>query len=259
QLQRQIVLAARALLAGRLALQPLLIVVEDLQWADAASLELLRDLLDHLAEQRLMVIVTHRPQAREVRPARAGVVRIELAPLDAQHTRTLVAPLLGAPAGGMLAQLEELVASRAGGIPLFVEEIVRSLIGRGLLVRDGGRWVCTDACDAVDVPPTLYGLLLSRIDALAGEGRQVLQAAAVLGVAFDAALLRRIAGEPTRTAFALRELLEADLLRIAGAAGERLCFTHALVHEVVYQNMLLARRTALHGQAARALEASLEA
>jgi predicted ATPase len=260
QLQRQVVLAARALIAGRLARQPLLLVVEDLQRADMASVDLLRDLVDHFAGERLMVVAPHRPGTRRPPAGRAEAVASSLAPLDAAQTRSLVAHLLDMPAGAQLpGHLEEVVAARAGGNPLFVEEIVRSLVERGLLVREDGHWRCASDGQAVEVPATLHGLLLARIDGLAADLRQVLQAAAVLGASFDASLLRRIAGEPAATAQALRGLVEADLLRTDGAAqgGDGLAFTHALVHEVVYRNLLVARRTVLHEQAARALEPAL--
>ena len=76
----------------------------------------------------------------------------------------------------------DFVAARAGGNPLFVEEIVRSLVGTGVLVREGDRWTCTRACEAVNIPPTLHGLLLSRVDRLPAEARRLLQEAAVLGI-----------------------------------------------------------------------------
>ena len=105
------------------------------------------------------------------------------------------------------------------------------------------------------MPSTLQGLLLSRIDQLPAERRRLLQEAAVLGAAFDEALLREVVTDPP-AAGALEYLVEAELLQPAGAAreGPRYRFTHALVHEVVYQNLLLARRTELHERVARALE-----
>jgi adenylate cyclase len=257
QLRRQVMLAARALFAGRVQQQPLMVVVEDLHWADAASVDLLHDVVDHLAERPLMIVVTHRPEARPWRARRAETTHIELAPLDTDHTRALVARLLGAPDDDTLERLHALVVARAGGNPLFVEEIVRSLVTRGLLRRQGDSWTCADRGDPIDVPATLVGLLLSRIDGLAGDTRAVLQAAAVLGASFDAPLLARLAGDGPATARAVDALVAADLLRRDPASGERLFFAHALVFEAAYQNLLLARRTALHERAGRALEAAL--
>src|SRR5436309_3476916 len=100
---------------------------------------------------------------------------------------------LGAPVGDRLGQLQDFVAARASGNPLFAEEIVRSLVGKGVLVRQGDRWSCTEAPEALDVPPTLQGLMLSRIDQLPADARRLIQEAAVLGVVFDETLLREVA------------------------------------------------------------------
>jgi adenylate cyclase len=254
QLQRQITLAARALLERRTAQQPLVLVIDDLQWADAASVDLLCELADQLAEQPLLLLFAQRPDTRALRSTRIEPMTIELGPLADDDTLALTDHLLGASADPELQAVRDLVVARAGGNPLFVEEIVRSLAARGLLVRRADRWECVaPRCDAVDVPATLYGLLLSRLDALAGDDKRALQEAAVLGAEFDAKLLRAITSEPSTVDAALQRLAAADLVRSAAA---RWRFTHALLHEVVYQNLLLTRRTELHQRAGRALEAS---
>ena len=253
QLQRQIVLAGRTLIERRLEQQPLLIIVEDLHWADAASVDLMRHIVDQLADRPLMLLLSHRPDTLPPLVTRAAQTVIRLAPLSQDDTRTLVAGLFGAATGDAAAHLQDFVATRAGGNPFFVEEIVRSLVGKGVLVRQGEGWVCTEAYEAVDVPATLQGLLLSRVDRLPAEARRLLQDAAVLGAVFDATLLRAV-GSVSEAA--LERLVEADLVQPLGPRrdGGRYRFTHALVHEVVYQNLLLSRRTELHERVARALE-----
>ena len=130
---------------------------------------------------------------------------------------------------------------------------MRSLVDKGVLVREAGRWTLSASVETVSLPPTLHGLLLSRVDKLPADIRRVLQAAAVLGVSFDEVLLQAVAGD---TRLALERLVEADLMRDAGQGhdGRRYRFTHALVHEVVYENLLLSRRSELHERAGRALE-----
>jgi len=256
QLQRQIVLAARTLIERRVEQEPLLIVVDDLHWADSASVDLLRNVVDHLAERPLMVLLSHRPEARPLQVTRAAQTVIRVHPLSRDETRALVDGLFGGATGDQLGELQDFVATRASGNPLFVEEIVRSLVGKGVLVRRGDRWTSTAAYEAVDVPPTLHGLLLSRVDRLPVDARRVLQESAVLGAEFDEGLLRDITTDAATVASALDRLVEADLIQSAGAGrdGSRYRFTHALVHEVVYQNLLLKRRTELHETAGRALE-----
>ncbi|MES1264959.1 MAG: AAA family ATPase, partial [Variovorax sp.] len=125
QLQRQITMAARALVERRLARQPVMLVIDDLQWADAASVDLLQEVLEQLADRPLMLLVSQRPDARALRTVRAGHTTIELGPLGDEDARALVSHLLGAPADDGLAPVRDFVAARAGGNPLFVEEIVR--------------------------------------------------------------------------------------------------------------------------------------
>ncbi len=263
QLKRLIVLAARLLVERRLEQGPLLAIVDDFHWADAASVDLLRDLADHLADRRLMMLVAHRPEVRPPVMAGAEQTEIRLAALSADETRQFVDGLFGSLQQTAFARLRDLIVARAGGNPLFVEEIVRSLVGSGVLVRNAGHWMLNASVGTMSLPPTLHGLLLSRVDKLPADTRRVLQAAAVLGVSFDEVLLQAVAGDAR---MALERLVEADLMRDAGqghagegpgplqALGRRYRFTHALVHEVVYENLLLSRRSELHERAGRALE-----
>jgi adenylate cyclase len=253
QLKRQIALAARALVERRLEKEPLLILVEDLHWADAASIDLLRQLVDDLAHRPLMLLFSHRPDASPPLVARAAQSIIRVSPLSRDETRALVAALFGASTD-VLGRFQEFIAARAGGNPLFAEEIVRSLVGKGVIVRQGDGWACTAASETVDVPPTLHGLMLSRIDRLPADARRLLQEAAVLGVVLDAPLLRAVCTVPGIVDPVLERLVEADFVQPVGNWHDRYRFTHALVHEVVYQNLLLARRTELHERVGQALE-----
>lgn len=256
QLKRQILLAARLLVDRRLEQGPLLVIVDDFHWADTASADLLRDLADHLSSRRLMIVLAHRPDARPPDVEGAERTEIRLASLSPDETRRFVDGLFGSVPQPAFARLRDLVIARAGGNPLFVEEMVRSLVGGGVLVREGNRWALAATVETVSLPPTLHGLLLSRVDKLPADARRVLQAAAVLGVSFDAALLEAVAGEVQP---GLDRLVEADLLRDAGPGrdGKRYRFTHALVHEVVYENQLIARRSELHERAGQVLEAAV--
>ena len=205
QLQRQITLAARALLERRLAQQPLMFVVDDLHWADAASVDLLREVADQLADRSLMLLVSQRPDA----PAAGGAGRAadhHLVPLSADETgrwwTACSARWPATPSPGA-----RIRRARAGGNPLFVEEIVRSLVGRGVLVREGGRWTCARACETWRSAHTVRPAAVARRPA-AREDRRMLQEAAVLGGAFDGALLRPSPSAGRRGA--LDRLVEAD-------------------------------------------------
>jgi adenylate cyclase len=161
----------------------------------------------------------------------------------------------------MSPEVHALIVRRAGGNPFYLEEILRGLIADGVLVRAKTGWECRVQPERVDVPPTIEALLLSRIDRLPSSLRRCLHEAAILGPVFDPALLRAVASEPLDDevfeALSQSELLEEvrDASVQGVSARERpYRFTHALVHEVVYRNLLLSRRTEFHGRVGRALE-----
>jgi predicted ATPase len=265
QRKRQLFHVARTLCERRLHHGPLLLVVEDLQWADTASIELLHFVVDELSDSQLMCVFTYRPvfDARSLLTSQATQTVIELAPLSAGQSEALLQALFGPAADQFPARVRELIVTRGGGNPFYLEEVIRSFIADGVLVREHTGWTYAADVARVDVPPTLQGLLLSRIDRLPTGIRRLLQEAAVLGPVFDRELLRMICSEPHAFESSLKHLCDADLLmQAAHASGspspntdeQQYRFTHTLVQEVVYQNLLVSQRTALHGHAGRVLE-----
>jgi predicted ATPase len=271
QLRRQIFLTLRGVFERRLAHGPLVLVVEDLHWADAASVDLLQFMVERLADRALMLLFTYRPtfDARPLVTRRATHTTIRLSPLSAEESGTLLDAFFGrSRGGGVPDSLRELVVRRSGGNPFYLEEIVRSLIASGVLRRESGGWRCSTDTAALEVPATLQGLLLSRVDRLPAAMRRMAQEASVLGLTFEASLLRAVATEPSGCQTALELLEDAELIEEvtpvspgapgSGPADHRYRFTHGLVHEVIYQNLLVRRRTELHDRAGRALEALVE-
>jgi adenylate cyclase len=261
QVKRQIFLALRVLVERRLDQGPLVLIVEDLHWADAASVELLRFVVDRLAERPLLLLTTYRPtfDARSLLPARAAHVAIRLAPLSTGDAEALLSGCLG-PVNAVLPDgLRELIVRRAGGNPFYLEESLRALIAQGVLARTAGGWACTADPVALDVPATIQGLLLARLDRLPADAHRRLQESAVLGPVFEEDMLRLISARSDDLPSALDALLEAELLAEEPApqgqgAGCRYRFTHELVREVVYQSLLVSRRVELHARAGGALE-----
>ena len=267
QVKRQIFLALRFLFERRLSQGPLVLVVEDLQWADAASVELLQFMAERLSDRALMLLSTYRPavDARPFLTRQAPHTAVRLGSLSPTDSETLLAALFGRSEVGLPGGLRELVVQRSGGNPLYLEEIVRSLIANGILLHEGGGWRCTADTATLEVPATLQGLLLSRVDRLSPAVRRVAQEASVLGLAFDVSLLQMVSGGPEACQAALAQLEDAELLEsvtpaegatpAATEVGHRYRFTHTLVHDVIYENLLMSRRSVLHEQAGRALEA----
>src|SRR5262249_55769922 len=159
QLKRQISLAMRRLVERRLQQGPLVLTVENLQWADAASVELLRTVVDRLADQPLMMVVTCRPgtDTRVLSTGRAGHTALRLTPLSPAESEALLAAYLGESTAGMPPRVHQLVLERASGQPLFLEEILRRLIAAGVLVRGEEGWTCAEGATVADVPPTIHG------------------------------------------------------------------------------------------------------
>ena len=266
QLKRQIFLAIRRLVERRLQHGPLVLTVENLHWADAASVELLQVIADRLADQPLLVVATYRPslELRGLATTRVAHTVLRLMPLAPVDSEALLAAYLGESIDVMPPPLRQLVLARAGGQPFYLEEILRGLIAGGVLVRREGRWACRTGA-AADVPPTIHGLLLARVDRLPEGTRRALQEAAVLGPLFDAALLRQVASDPSDLGATLERLEDGDFLEEAARPGGEgsargdlyYRFTNTLLQEVAYQSLLLRRRTELHARAAHALEVAV--
>ncbi len=265
QLKRHIFLAHRTLVERRLQQGPLVLVVEDLHWADVASIEVLRFLVDRLADRQLLLLFTYRPMfdAEALATSRVTHTAIRLAPLSIGESEALLGAFFGPSVNRLPAHLRELIVGRAGGNPFYLEEVVRNLIGGGVFVPQDSVWTCTADVSTVDVPTTIQGLLLSRLDRLPPDARRLAQEAAVLGMTFELRLFRMICSDPDACDAALEQLLDAEFLEegpspagtaSAGAADRDYRFSHALVQEVVYQNLLVRRRTELHGRAGQALE-----
>ncbi|HUG38223.1 MAG TPA: adenylate/guanylate cyclase domain-containing protein [Candidatus Limnocylindrales bacterium] len=253
--KRQIFLLVRMALERRLSQGPLLLVVEDLHWADAASLAGLKIVADWLADRRLMIVVTFRPtfDAEAIATSQATPTTLRLSPLGPDDSTAILAAFFGPAMNRIPSALSDVIVKRAGGNPFYLEEIVRDLIATGVLARADGGWLCNAAGAPADVPSSLQGVLLARVDRLPAAVRRVLQEAAVLGPVFEPRVLREVMADPAACDAALDHLREAELLE-QGSSDRPLAFTHALVQEVVYQNVLVRRRTELHGRVGEVLE-----
>lgn len=261
QLRRQILHAVCTIIERRLALSPLLIVVEDLHWADAVSLEALRFVMNRLERSRLMLVVTHRPALENdhLDSSRFSHTALRMSPLADTDGRRLLAALFGEDWAISSGALPDRILDRAGGNPLFIEEIVRGLIELGALMRDGQKWQIVTAEAAASIPDTIQAMLLARVDRLQQEVRRIAQEAAVIGPRFDATLLEAVTADPARLEAGLDLLCDAEIIeKVAGAGSlSSHCyrFTQTLLQDVIYQNLLMQRRTEMHGQIAAAFEA----
>ncbi|RXH24363.1 adenylate cyclase [Bradyrhizobium nanningense] len=260
QLRRQIFFAIRTVFERRLALSPLLIIVEDLHWADAVSLEALRFLMDRMERTRLMLLFTHRPMLEldQFGSSKISHTTLRLPPLDDAEGQRLLAAYFSRVWRDPPGRLFSRILDRAGGNPLFLEEIIRGLIEAGTLERDGAQWRMTSDEAAADIPPSIQALLLARLDRLPPQVRRLAQEAAVIGPRFDAAALGAAATEPAGVEAGLERLCDAEIIEeVAGSNSISLRiyrFTQTMLQDVIYQNLLLQRRIELHGRIGGALE-----
>lgn len=231
--------------------QPTLLVVEDVHWSDASTLELLDLLSARAASAPLLVLVTFRPEFQPPWPERAHVRRISLSRLTSSQTAAMVA--FASRGRSLPAEVVERLVERAEGIPLFVEELTN-------VVAESWQSESHDAISvrsfaARAIPASLHELLLARLDGLAGAGKEVAQVGAVLGRDFGYDLLRRVCAlDEDAFRRGLMQLVEAGVMRPEGTgAGARYVFKHALLHEAAYQSLVKNERCAHHRRAAAAL------
>ena len=242
------------LIQARARREPTLVWIEDLHWLDPTSdvaLEMLTErlLAPESAGSRILLLTTTRP---EYRPRWASrVERLGLAPLAPRDSRTLLDDWLGPD--DTLAPLRAVIEARARGNPLFVEEMIRSLVERGVLRGERGAYGLARPTEPITLPDTVQAVLASRIDRLADRDKDVLQAAAVVGRDVSLELLRAVVDlSAPELAASLDRLSTAELLGPTDSPGEH-AFRHPLAQEVAYRAQLLDRRQATHAAIARAL------
>ena len=232
---------------------PVLIILEDLHWADELSLDVLGHLASRLATRPLLVTGAYRSDElyprlpmRDLRARLLGqrlTEEIRLPRLGLAQTAAMTSALLGRPAP---AQMVQAIHERSDGIPLHVEELLAAIDEDTLTPQSGA------AIQAATVPDTLGDAVLSRVRHLAANTRDVASAAAVIGRSFDFDLLTVVTGhDPDEVAGALRQLQDAYLV-LPGADEVTFDFRHALIRDTLYADTDLPTRRRLHERVARA-------
>jgi predicted ATPase/class 3 adenylate cyclase len=231
--------------AGLALNQPLLMLVEDLHWADPTSLELLDMLLSSGQLTRAFVLMTARPSFKPSFKDNADITTIALDRLGDAAARQMAVNLCASVA--LPATDLDTIIARTDGIPLFIEEMTRMVLDTQ---RTGARSV---GSAVLGVPDTLMDLLMERLDRL-GAAKALAQVAAVIGNEFSRELLQACAGmQAAEFDMQLRQLLDSGLMLSIGAGAERLKFKHALVEKTAYDSILLKNRVTLHTSVADAL------
>ncbi len=245
---------------------PVVLFLEDLQWADDGSLDLISHLVETCQSIPLFILCLTRRPLFERRPkwgeGQAGHFRLELQALSRLDSRRLVGEILQ-KVPEVPQALQELIVSAAEGNPFYVEELVKMMIEEGVILTGEGAWrVDAGRLVEIRVPPTLAGVLQARLDGLPPPERSALQRASVVGRVFwDSAVEALGEGKPverapsTTTVEALSGLRRKELVfgreTSAFAGSEEYVFKHTLLREVTYESILKRQRRAYHAQAAR--------
>ena len=264
-LQERYVERVRALLASVATARPLVVVLEDVHWADEASVEVIERLLDVVNEAPILMVLTTRPDHdvpgwRLVVAARQvlgeALTEVRLTRLPDADSRELVGHLLAIES--LSEKTRNHILARADGNPFFVEEIIGMLIDRGAIVRHAERWVASSSVEEMEIPGSIHGLLLARIDRLPDEARLLLRVASVIGRRFAPRTLSEVAqrigaGEDVGGRLGLLEA--AGMIELAGVDPElEYRFRHALIQEAAYDSILRQERRELHLAVADVLE-----
>jgi class 3 adenylate cyclase len=242
--------------------QPLILVLDDLHWADRPSIQLLRHLVRHFGDAPVTVVGTYRAtelaEAPDLQALLAdisreeSVTRIELAGLNEHEVTLLLGKITGQELDEEGERLAHAIQRETAGNPFFIRELVRNLDQAGALERTSGRLVG----DTIELPHNVRDVILHRVARLGDDTRRTLSMAAVVGREFDVELLRRaLEADPDELAEQLDAAVQAALLHEVPGNGARLAFPHALVEYTLYEALGPARRGRGHRQVAVALEA----
>lgn len=242
-----------ALFLAEARARPMVLIIDDLHWADASSLELIQRLATHAAQAPLLLILGYRfdPPIAEPWSELGNCARIEVRELAPDASMALVRELLrGEPPPELIAPIE-----KTQGNPFFVEEVVRGLVESGALEHGPEGWRLTRALDDTSVPDSIEGVITARLDRLEERSREVLQIAAVVGRRFLYPILSGVIARPDGLPERLRTLTEAELILPEELERElAYLFRHALTRDVAYEAILYARRRDLHRRVARRIE-----
>jgi class 3 adenylate cyclase/tetratricopeptide (TPR) repeat protein len=246
--------AIRDLLIRESQNKPLVIAVEDLHWIDKTSEEFLDYLIGWLANVKILLIILYRPEYAHQWGSKSYYSKIGVDQLSTKTSAELVQAIL--EGGEAIPELKELIISRSGGNPLFVEELTQNLLENGSIERKDHQYILTRNASEIEVPDTIQGIIAARIDRVEESLKRIMQMASVIGREFAFRILQTIMG--------MREELKSHLLNLQGLefiSEKQLfpeleyIFKHAMTQEVAYNSLLLKRRKEIHEKIGTAIEA----
>jgi predicted ATPase len=250
--RQQTLEAIRAVVVARCRRRPHVLVCENLHWIDQSSEDFLDFLIGSSAAVPVLILTTHRPGYAARWADRAGYTPIALDRLAEGEMTEMLATLFGRR--DFSVNVLRFIEEKAGGNPLFIEEVVHAMVERGVLVGEHGPLDLIGDPD-IEFPATIQGIIQARVDRLDDPVKVTLQIGAVIGRDFDLRLLTRLSDTPAEIPGHLEILKRLELIhetRFFPRLEYR--FRHAVIQGVVYKSLLGPRRQALHGAVARCVE-----
>ena len=245
--------AIRDLLIRESENQALVVIVDDLHWMDKTSGDFIKYLIDSLPHSRILLLLLYRPEYTHQWGSKSYYTKIGLDQLSTTSGAELVQAIL--ENGEAVPELRDLVLSKAGGNPLFVEEIAHSLIENGFIVKKNQAYVLTKKASEIEVPDTIAGIISARLDRVEENLKRIMQVASVIGREFAFRILQSITG--------MKEDLKSCLLNLQGLEfiyekqlfpELEYIFKHALTQEVAYGSLLLKRKKEIHEKIGHVIE-----
>jgi class 3 adenylate cyclase/tetratricopeptide (TPR) repeat protein len=240
--------AVQAILQAQTQKAPTVICLEDLHWADATFLDLLRS--THIQQRATAItLCTYRPplemfSKQEISLMGENYQEIRLHDLSLADTHRMVESVLKTDA--IPEELRRYIQEKVGGNPFYLEEMLNSLIESGTMLRYHGHWQLARTIVDSDIPPTIHAVISGRIDRLEGPAKHLLQEASVIGRTVHYEILKRITEYPGVLDHSLAALEHLDLIRRPTHSEQDYYFKHALIQEVVYSSLLKKDRQAMH-------------
>jgi predicted ATPase len=233
--------------------QPVLLVLEDAQWADPTSLELIELMLDRIGEASIFFLVTARPEFAHELANHPAVTRLALNRLGRLQIEGMIARLSRGKA--LPEEVVDEIITKTDGIPLFVEELTKTVLEADFLEETADAYVLCQPLDRLAIPSTLNDSLMARLDRLRPI-KEVAQLAACIGREFDYRLMAAISPlSDEQLQEALDQLVGAELVFRRGAPPDAsFTFKHALVRDAAHESLLKSKRAQLHGRIAEVLE-----
>ena len=234
--------------------QPLIVIFEDLHWIDEPTQALLNLLVESIGTAKILMLVNYRPEYSHSWGSKTYYTQLRLDPLGRESAEELLSALMSDAVE--LRPLKRLIIEKTEGNPFFIEEIVRALFDQGALVRNGAVKV-TRSISEIHIPPTVKGILASRIDRLPADEKGFLQTLAVIGKEFPLGLVRGVTRKPDEELERMLAALQLSEFIYEQPAFPESAYTfkHALTQEVAYGSLLGERRKELHERTAGQIEA----